>query len=138
MGKKIVVNQKSKRGGARRGTGPKPKPVTKQKVTVSIYEETKEIMKNLGNGNVSEGVEIGARIYAEMTADKFFARAPVSEQCRLLLEMAQNDPDSIKSEESQRRIADVLEKIESLGIECAYEDAMTDGIIESKNNCCII
>lgn len=132
------MNQKSKRGGARKGTGPKPKSVTKQKVTVSIYEETKKIMKKLGNGNVSEGVEIGARIYAEITADKFFARMPVSEHCKLLLEIALEDPDSLKSGECQQRIAEVLEKIESLGIETIYEDAIDDGVIELKGKCWIV
>ncbi|BDA74383.1 hypothetical protein CAL7716_085490 [Calothrix sp. PCC 7716] len=127
---------KSKHGGARQGAGRKSK--NKQKVLVSMSAEAKEAMKILGQGNVSEGVEIGARIFAEMSADKFFARMPVSEQCKLLLEMALENPDSLKSEECQRRIADVLEKIESLGIETAYEDAVIKEIIEPKSGCYIV
>lgn len=129
---------KPKRGGARKGAGrPKTGKPTRQKTTVTLYEETKEIMKSLGNGNLSDGINIGAKIYQEMTTDRFFTRMPVSEQCRLLLEIAQENPDLLKSEECQNRIADTLDKIESLGIETAYEDAEIEGIIEPKGGCYI-
>lgn len=115
--------KKSKRGGAREGAGrPKSTAPTRQKTTVTLFEETKEIMKTLGNGNLSDGINIGAKIYQEITTDKFFMRMP----------------DLLKSEESQRRIADVLEKIESLGIEVAYEDAVIEGVIEPKGGCYIV
>lgn len=131
--------KKSKRGGAREGAGrPKSTAPIRRKTTVTLFEETKKIMKTLGNGNLSDGINIGAKIHKEMTADKFFARMPVSEHCRLLLELAQENPDLLKSEESQRRIADVLEKIESLGIEVAYEDAVIEGVIKPQNGCYIV
>lgn len=127
---------KSKHGGARQGAGRKSK--NKQKVLVSMSAEAKEAMKTLGQGNLSEGVEIGARIFAEMTADKFFARSPVSEQSRLLFEVLLEQPDLIKSDEFRQRITDVVEKIESLGIETAYEDAVIEGVIEPKGGCYIV
>lgn len=129
---------KGKHGGAREGAGPKPKDTKKSGVMVSMSEETKKAMRLLGNGNLSKGVEIGAKIYAESSTDKFFARSPVSEQCKLLFELLLEDLDLIKSEEFQNRMRDVVERIESLGIEVNYEDAVADGVIELKGDCYIV
>lgn len=129
---------KGKHGGARKGAGPKHKDTKKTGVMVSMSEETKKAMKLLGNGNLSKGVEIGAKIYAESSADRFFARSPVSEQCKLLFELLREDPNLVKSEEFQNRMGDVVERIESLGIEVNYEDAVIDGVIEVKGDCYIV
>lgn len=129
---------KGKHGGARKGAGPKPKDIKKTGTMVSMSEETKKAMRLLGNGNVSKGIEIGAKIYAESSTDRFFARSPVSEQCKLLFELLMEDPDLVKSEEFQSRMGDVVERIESLGIEVNYEDAVIDGVIEVKGDCYIV
>lgn len=58
---------KGEHGGARTGAGRKPitagGPVPRRQVTFD--DETKDLLKAIGNGNVSEGIRIAARIAAE-------------------------------------------------------------------------
>lgn len=129
---------KSRRGGVRPGAGSKPKNKAKERVTVCLSQEAKEALKLLGNGNLSQGVEIGASIAAETNADKFFRRSRLSEKCKLLLELALEDPDLLKSKEVRHRIIDVLCEMEVLGFESDFLECVAEGVIKLEGGAYIV
>ena len=58
---------KAGHGGARPGAGRKPKSATgpAPRRQVTLDDETLAILRELGDGNVSEGIRVAARIAAE-------------------------------------------------------------------------
>lgn len=109
--KKNLVSGKNKKPGAK-------------KTEMLLTEKTRESLRSMGNGSMTAGVEkVAETIEAEMNINKFFTRMPIAAKVKLMMESLLESPDLLGLEVTQCTIRDLIDEIESLGLQQDFEES---------------
>ena len=100
------------------------KKVGGKKTEMILTEKAREGLRTLGEGNMSEGAEkLGRMIEAEINIDRFFSRMPIAAKVKLALTSLIETPNLIDCEIFQHSVQDLIDEIDSLGLEEDFKNA---------------
>lgn len=78
-----------------------------KRTMLTLSPKAREAIAQVGNNNMSEGVEQLSRIYEKMTQERLFQQSPVFARCKHLLEVIASNPGSVPIDQIEAVLFDM-------------------------------